>query len=484
MRKSFAVTLLAVMMLFAFSACNNNPSGMIPGIPPYVPGGSGDKGITEADDLVAALATGGTVTLGDDITLDAQIVAVADGTVIDGNGHTITFDVPANTKAAPSDNSIILVTGDNVTIKDLIIDGVTADTAVWNYGEFGIKVYNATGVVIEDVTVKNANAGIQVNSSDVTLKGNIVLDNNAWGGIGVDRSSDKSLPLSKLTVDAAIKYTGAADTEKPVIWVEAGAGSVSGTEGFVIARPTKDNGDVNQTWYMPSGTNSSDKVEVAKPFNASTTFEANGYYYLAADLDLNEQLTINAPNVVIDGNGKTISRKVAFDNSEETDKGSKAIMLVSSNATLRNLVVDGLDGNKKDWNPGEFGIKVYDADAVVLENITVKNANAGIQVNSSTVTIQGNIVVSGNQFGGIGVDKGSALEEKGSLTVAAGVNLVCDDTDVPAIWLESDENARIADNTNSLVDYTPTAEGKDSQTWYLTATQDVNFNKELVTAKN
>ena len=56
MRKSFAVTLLAVMMLFAFSACNNNPAGNIPvgpGMPGW-PSGPGTDKITEAEAVAVA----------------------------------------------------------------------------------------------------------------------------------------------------------------------------------------------------------------------------------------------------------------------------------------------------------------------------------------------------------------------------------------------------------------------------------------------
>ena len=56
MRKSFAVTLLAVMMLFAFSACNNNPAGNIP-VGPGMPGwptGPGTDQITEAEAVAVA----------------------------------------------------------------------------------------------------------------------------------------------------------------------------------------------------------------------------------------------------------------------------------------------------------------------------------------------------------------------------------------------------------------------------------------------
>lgn len=145
--------------------------------------------------------------------------------------------------------------------------------------------------------------------------------------------------------------------------------------------------------------------------------------------------------------------------------------------TISNLNVSGVSAKYGDkWNEGEFGIKVYNATGVTLEDITVTKANAGIQVNSSEVTVKGKINVSGNAFGGIGVDKANTGDlRKGTLTVNASIS--CTDDSVPAIWLESDDKAEeiTGEGVADLIKATPNDKEKKTQIWYLASDQVTGF---------
>lgn len=188
----------------------------------------------------------------------------------------------------------------------------------------------------------------------------------------------------------------------------------------------------------------------------------SGLYVLSDNIKLTKQLNISAA-ITIDGNGKTITRETP---TQDETVGEKAIILISSNdVTLRNLTVSGT-GVQEKWNDGEFGIKVFDATGVVLDGVTVTKTNAGIQVNSSDVTVKGDITVSGNTFGGIGVDMASTSDKKGKLTLDSSANIISTDENVPAIWLESTDKAEIV-GAEKLESFT----NERSQIYYLTENQ-------------
>ena len=225
----------------------------------------------------------------------------------------------------------------------------------------------------------------------------------------------------------------------------------------------------NNDTPAPAGTAITEESQFAK-------LEAGETYYLADNIKAKAQITIAAANVTINGNGKTISRDV----TTEGTVGEKAIILVTANdVTISNLNVSGVSAKYGDkWNEGEFGIKVYNATGVTLEDITVTKANAGIQVNSSEVTVKGKINVSGNAFGGIGVDKANTGDlRKGALTVNASTEISCTDDSVPAIWLESDDKAEeiTGEGVADLIKATPNDKEKKTQIWYLASDQVTGF---------
>ena len=118
-------------------------------------------------------------TLQADCSSSAQIDVPA-GVTLDGGGYTIS---PSFARTDNSNNAAIGVLSDNVTIKNLTVNGVNGMKL------HGINVYTATGVVLNDVTLKNnIRNGLVVNGSNVTVN-NITTMNNGWGGINVDKGS-------------------------------------------------------------------------------------------------------------------------------------------------------------------------------------------------------------------------------------------------------------------------------------------------------
>ena len=147
---------------------------------------------------------------------------------------------------------------------------------------------------------------------------------------------------------------------------------------------------------------------------------------LVKGVDLTEQVTIDKA-ITLDGADYGITTSGIT--------GTAAI-LVTAGATVQNVTVSGPNTNTNGWDGGEYGIKVYNATGVTLSNVTVTAANAGILVSSSDVNMTGTITVSGNEFGGIEVSKGSGLNKAGNLTIADSAEIVCTDEKVPAIWID------------------------------------------------
>ena len=218
----------------------------------------------------------------------------------------------------------------------------------------------------------------------------------------------------------------------------------------------------------------------------------SGTYYVIKNIELTgSELEIIAPITLIgDGTGITISRDTS-ELANDTATSNSVILIKSNDVVLRNLTVDGKqDDSSADWVDGVWGIKVYNATGVTLEDITVSNINAGIQVNSSTVTVDGTITVSDCHWGGIGVDQSKDQQlHVGALTLASGVDIVSTNETKPAIWLESEDKADIT-GADSMVHFDCTDPEKAGQVWYITSEQEgkavdqryIDSEEELINA--
>ena len=112
------------------------------------------------EDLIAALEqaqAGGTVELSGSVTLTSQLV-IEKEIVLDGNGYTITKGEGED--VFPNNAGILVTAG--ATLRDLTVEGPNTNAEGWDNGEFGIKLYEAQGAQLQNVTVEQANAGIQV----------------------------------------------------------------------------------------------------------------------------------------------------------------------------------------------------------------------------------------------------------------------------------------------------------------------------------
>ena len=184
---------------------------------------------------------------------------------------------------------------------------------------------------------------------------------------------------------------------------------------------------------------------------------------VTAQINVTEDVEINGNNHKITWTGKDI-----------TDAAKASAILVVSDSTIKNLTIEGnaTVGSERKWVEGEYGIKVAENASATLENITVTKMNAGIQVQSSTVTLNGTIDVDGNAWAGIAVAKETVGNDQKGLLKINGATIVCDDdpATVPAIYLDGTDVGSVEGLPSTFK--TETNKGTNSdQTWYLTPDQ-------------
>ena len=193
---------------------------------------------------------------------------------------------------------------------------------------------------------------------------------------------------------------------------------------------------------------------------------------LTADITLTDQLVINR-ELVLRGTDETANKVITVITGKVAGKAAVLIQENGNKAKLKDLTIVGPNTTAGEWDVGEYAIQVYKAKEVVLENVTVKNTNAGILVNSATVTVN-NIVTERNEFGGIEVSKGEGVDTNPKLTIQGKSNHG-DAEGKPAIWLDGtklNDNWVLGEPADNLGQYNQTIpkdeSGKEKdQLWFM-----------------
>lgn len=107
-------------------------------------------------------------------------VDVTKSVTIDGDHKKITGDF---VRENGSNNSVFSILADNVTVKNITVEGVDSGENQLH----GINVYESVNVTVENVTARNFRTGILYNGSTGTING-VITENNEWHGINVDKS--------------------------------------------------------------------------------------------------------------------------------------------------------------------------------------------------------------------------------------------------------------------------------------------------------
>ncbi len=166
--KKLLLILLAVAVVFGFSACNDSSGTALV---------NGDYNVADEDALVTAIESaesGDVIALTDDITMEATALTISKSLTIEGNGFTLT--IPGDAKDYSSSGIYIsgMESGD-VAIKNLTVK------ATGTYGSQTALIYlhycGATNVTLSDVILDCAGTGALGISSTYSLTGTLTVDN-------------------------------------------------------------------------------------------------------------------------------------------------------------------------------------------------------------------------------------------------------------------------------------------------------------------
>jgi putative cell wall-binding protein len=456
----------------------NNPTGnQTPSIDGNRPGGSTGGGgggsvappvdstvanVSELGELKAALEDKSIKTININESIDdiPAIIEVNRNVTINGKGNTLSFtkainNIPSNPdpEVDTARNGLLITNGgsgtkiDNLKVEMHNVDG-------WQ-GVYGVQVYNAKNVTLNDVSSSGADGGILVNGSEVTLTGIVEVSGNELGGIEVSKGIG-DLEDPELIVNGTVKYAEESKT-MPVIWIDGLRcdKNPENPDGFV---------EVEDVVHFENGNNFKGR-EVCDEGN-----NKHQYFYTARLYDetvedvsdlvgLEKVLKDDSIKTIyitrsIDGIDKIIKvdREVTINGKGKTLSFTKNINEIPSNqnpevGTARNglLITNGGSGTKIDdlkvemtpkegWQ-GVYGVQVYNATGVTLNDVSSTGGDGGILVNASEVTLTGEVNVSGNEFGGIEVSKGEGDLGDPKLTVNATVTYEETETK-PIIWID------------------------------------------------
>ena len=339
------------------------------------------KTAAQLQDAVNAVADGGTVTLGADISLAAPVQVPAGKTVIvNGGGYGITL-----TAAGAAFNESASVEGlkasTSLTVNNVSFTGHTAgqaDHAVVVGSEGGVNValngcsftnmYDA--VYCNQVTDPNAAA------SSITISG--CSFNNVAHSYGVDDGATTNGRVDKHNFTLT-NNTNAPDPETFAVASVDGVGYTS-LDAALTA--------------------------VATASNKTVT--------LRKDVALDKMLELNVEDMTLDLGGYTITASASFYYTYDNDRH------------LVNISADGVNlqnGTLKTTAENKHGVNVYQAENVTLRNLTIDHTTAWkgapVVVNASDVKVDGklDLKVGGASWQGIDVDgKGDTA----SLTFVTG----------------------------------------------------------------
>ena len=292
------------------------------------------------------------------------------------------------------------------------------------------------------------------------------VSGNKFGGIEVSKGYGvESMP--KLIGSAENLKNDTEEDGKPTIWID----KVSELTNAVVAISGLNEvpADNDQTYFFlrQNPTETTANVSNQQELEAALANEDIKVINILTELTLDKTLVVNRSVLI---NGKDHMKKLSFDNKN-------AIQLVhAGEVTLENLIVE-ISGNEEGWQ-GLYALQAYGATNVTLRNVSVTGADGGILVNGAEVVLEGVVDVSGNEFGGIEVSKGSGVESIPKL-IGSAENLKNDTEEdgKPTVWID-----KVSELTNAVVAVSGLNEGsteKDQAHFYLGEASSVTTNKDI-----
>lgn len=328
-----------------------------------------------------------------------------------------------------------------VTLVNNAIKGFYTESGTYTSDEkiSGIVIVNTGDVILENMEIDGdlilapgVGDGV-VTLKDTTVSGEIITQGGSVveeGDTVIGGDEDDEAPEST-----------PAPTNKP-----SGSGGGGGSTTTTAAETSI---IVNSSYENKTGTVTVDRKRYTIGKNAfsslkeavekANSLEKEAQITLKSNLSADETISITGSGITIDGGKHTIEFAAGVKD------GIQAVN--AQNLTIKSLNIKMNDETGK-WN-GSYGVQVYGMNAK-LSDISVNGADAAVLVNGAEVELGGTIDVSGNEFGGIEVSKGSGVETMPKLSGAAD-NLKNDSESAsnPTVWID-----KVSELTDAVVEVT------------------------------
>lgn len=204
----------------------------------------------------------------------------------------------------------------------------------------------------------------------------------------------------------------------------------------------------------------------------TATFNVAAPVITVADVENLDELKTALGNTAID----TINITKSFSTAEKIVVG-RPLTINGGNNTIT------FTSDIANWN-SNYVMQVYNTLGVTISNIKLTGGDAGLLVNSSTVTLTGVIDVSGNEFGGIETAIGDGLLTSPLLTVT-GVTLFTNITEaygLPTIWEDGITNT-VIQNGLTLITFIKSPD-KTQEQYYIKVENSVDQVANAIAAVN
>ncbi|OYX36213.1 hypothetical protein B7Z00_04885, partial [Candidatus Saccharibacteria bacterium 32-50-10] len=320
----------------------------------------------------------------------------------------------------------IAITGDNVTIKNL-----TVMTKVYPNKVIEVRGSNS---IIENVSIKPNTLG----AADIDPSYYPAWSAEFAGSIYYHQAGGMHTltNVSILNGGISLRSAGATFNLNNVHLTYSTNSASLNTYRVYSPSGATINGLPTYTYQVSHALNNIDSViaAIADP----ATVQGTENIKLVSDIYLNKQLTINKPNVTIDGKKAAGGNYTIFGNFDKTDFSNNSLLGVQANGTkIKNLNVNG-------QNRQLHGVNVYEATGVELTDVALSNnAHAGMIVGKDANVTVNNITTKNNGWYGINVDKKAGT----SATLVVNGTSAHEEGSKPHIFIDNREHAN-----NNVVD--------------------------------
>lgn len=351
-------------------------------------------------DAVEANGNVGTVRLVNDVDLGTTCVEVPAGMnlTVEGGNHTISLN---NASKNEGGNPGIAAFNESTSLEGLkkgttlTVNNVNFEGKENNECGHGVIVGGQGGVTValNNCNYKNLHEAVYCNNvNDANaVKNSITISGGTFTGVAYSYSVDDGSTTGARTDMHDFNVTGITEGMEPETF------AVATVEG--IGYKTLDEA-------MTAAQNATDKT-----------------VKLLKDVQLDSMLTIDQEGLTLDLNGHKIEASASFSGADKNH--SHLVDITADKVTIKGGTLAAGDKNNHTLN-------IWDADNVIVENMTVDGSKAGlggapIVIGGSDVDLNGKIVVTTgkNSWGSINVDstkdrdgnpKASTLDVNGAIT--------------------------------------------------------------------